>query len=123
VREVEKIPSMGFPHERAPEAFKAHAELPEGRLQTLPKTKLSATLKRDGKQGTLTIRNDSPLPAFNVIIDGFPLNYGNYLSDNSFFLYPNEERVIQLDLSNADVPLDAIRVRAWNAESVNPSRL
>jgi len=120
VRELEKIEAWGWPHDRAPEAFKAYGELPEARLLRLPKTKLSASLQRDGKQGTITVRNDSPLPAFNVIIDGFPLNYGNYLADNSFGLYPNEARVIRLDLASSEEPLDALQVRAWNAEVVSP---
>ena len=120
VHEVEKIAAWGWPHERAPEAFKAYGELPEARLLNLPKTKLSASLQRDGKQGTITIRNESALPAFNVIIDGFPVNYGNFLSDNSFGLYPNEERVIRFDLATADEPLEGLQVRAWNAEAVSP---
>jgi hypothetical protein len=86
----------------------------------LPKTRLSATLQRDGKQGTITVRNESPLPAFNVIIDGFPLNYGNYLGENSFCLYPQEERVIRFDLTSANEPLEGLQVRAWNAEVVSP---
>ena len=60
------------------------------------------------------------MPAFNVTIDGFPVNYGNFLSDNSFGLYPNEERVIRFDLATAAEPLEGIQVRAWNAEAVLP---
>jgi hypothetical protein len=53
-----------------------------------------------------------------VIIEGFPLNYGNFLGDNSFSLYPNEERTIAFDLASADTPLGDLQVRAWNAEAV-----
>jgi len=123
VRELEKIPAWGWPHDRAPEAFKAYGELPEARLLRLPKTKLSASLLRDGKHGTITVRNEGPLPAFNVIIDGFPLNYGNYLADNSFSLYPNEERTIRFDLASANEPLEGLQVRAWNAGPVSPKTL
>jgi beta-mannosidase len=118
VKELEKIPAWGYPHDRVPEAFKVYAELPEARLLNLPKTQLAASVKRDGQRGTITVRNESKLPAFNVIIEGFPLNYGNFLGDNSFSLYPNEERTIAFDLASADTPLGDLRVRAWNAESV-----
>ena len=123
VRELEKMEAWGWPHDRAPEAFKAYGELPEARLLRLPKTKLSASLQRDGKKGTITVRNEGPLPAFNVIIDGFPLNYGNYLADNSFSLYPNEERIIRFDLASANEPLEGLQVRAWNAGPVSPKTL
>jgi len=116
--EVEKITGVGWPHDRAPEAFKAYADLPEARLLTLPKTKLSASVRRNGNHGTITVRNETSLPAFNVIIEGFPMNYGDFLGDNSFCLYPNEERTISFNLASEAEPLGDLRVRAWNAEAV-----
>lgn len=117
-REIEKVNGVGWPHERAPEAFKAYAELPEARLLNLPKTQLSASVRRDGKRGSITVRNESALPAFNVLIDGFPLGYGDYLDDNSFCLYPKEERTIGFELASPGTPLDKVSVRAWNAATV-----
>jgi len=122
VLEVEKITGVGWPHDRAPEAFKAYAELPEARLLNLPKTRLSESVRRDGKRGAITVLNETGLPAFNVIIEGFPPNYGDYLGDNSFCLYPHEERTIPFDLASADESLEGLSVRAWNAETTGMSK-
>ncbi|MFZ4777323.1 MAG: glycoside hydrolase family 2 protein, partial [Terrimicrobiaceae bacterium] len=119
VLELEKLGKQGWPHERAPDAFKAYGELPEARLLSLPKTKLSASVQRNGKHGTITVQNETSLPALNVIIEGFPQLYGNYLGDNSFCLYPGEKRTVVFDLASADETLEGFRVRAWNAEPVS----
>jgi len=121
VLEVEKIIGQGWPHNRAPEGFKAYGELPEARLLTLPRTKLSASIHRDGKHGTITVRNETARPAFNVIIDGFPSGYGDFLDDNSFCLYPKEERTIGFEFASLDTSLNSVRIRAWNADSVAPA--
>ena len=116
VREMEKLPAWGWPHERAPEAFKAYGSLPEARLLSLPRTRLAVSLSREGKKGSLVIRNEGDCPAFNVIIDHFPYEYGTYLDDNSFSLYPHEERVIGFELTRDAQTLAPVTVHAWNAD-------
>ena len=118
VREMEKLPAWGWPHERAPEAFKAYGSLPEARLLSLPRTRLAVSLTREGKRGSLVIRNEGDCPAFNVIIDHFPYEYGTYLDDNSFSLYPREQRVIGFELTRDGQALAPVTVRAWNADEV-----
>jgi len=119
VRKLEKeVPAWGWPHERAPEAFEAYGALTEARLLSLPRTKLSARLERNGRFGTIRIKNRTPLPAFNVLIDNFPHDYLNYLDDNSFSLQPYEQREVSFELSDKSKSLDALQVRAWNAPPV-----
>lgn len=120
VKKLEEIPAWGWPHARAPEAFKAYGSLPEARLLTLPQVKLSAELTCHGRVGAITIQNLSNLPAFNVIIDHFPHAYGAYLDDNSFSLYPHEKRIIRFELASEEAKTDTITVRAWNAPEVKP---
>ncbi|MGB9623583.1 MAG: LamG-like jellyroll fold domain-containing protein [Phycisphaerae bacterium] len=118
VKEVEKQPAWGFPNEKAPEAMKAYAELPEARLLSLPRTTLDISIQREGRKGHLTIGNMSDLPAFNVLIDHFPNDYGDFLDDNSFSLFPNETRIVGFELADEKTPLDRLVVRAWNAPPV-----
>lgn len=117
---VEEITGVGWPHDRAPEAFDAYANVPEARLLNLPRTALEAGVQHSGNSGSITVKNLTALPAFNVIIDGFPLEYGNFLDDNSFCLYPQEERIIHFELAAPDTPLGDLSVRAWNADPVVP---
>ncbi len=117
VKRLEEIPAWGWPHERAHEAFKAYGELPEARLLTLPRTTLAVTLERTGDRGVITVSNTGDIPAFNVIIDRFPYEYGTYLDANSFGLYPGETRRIGFDLSRADQSLENVTVKAWNADA------
>ena len=63
-------------------------------------------------------RNAGDCPAFNVIIDHFPYEYGTYLDDNSFSLYPHEERVIGFELTRDSQAFDPVTVHAWNADEV-----
>jgi hypothetical protein len=112
---VEKIAAWGFPHEKAPEAFAAYASLTEAPLLNLPRTTVEASYQLQGSHGKLTVRNTGTLPAFNVIIDDFPYSYGSYLDDNSFCLYPKEEREIGFELGNTAVST-TLSVRAWNAD-------
>ena len=86
-------------------------------LLNLPRTELAVTVKADGRKGLLTIRNTGAVPAFNVLIDGFPDGYEDYLDDNSFFLRPGEERVVAFQLGEKST-LSAVSVRAWNAPGV-----
>jgi len=53
-----------------------------------------------------------------VIIDHFHYEYGTYLDDNSFSLYPREQRVIGFELTREDQALDQVTVHAWNADEV-----
>ena len=117
-KKMEAIPSWGWPHARAPEAFDAYGEKLPAPLLELPKTKLSASIKRNGNTGVITIKNQSDTPAFMVLIDDFPHKYGNFLGDNSFSLYPNETRKITFELRDSEETLNKLAVRAWNAPQV-----
>lgn len=116
-KKVEEIPAWGWPHERAPEAFEAYGNLPEARLLTLPKAQLQAAFSQKERAGSIRVKNLGQVPAFNVIIDGFPGGYGNLLDDNSFSLYPGEERTLSFETAQG-VAVKGLNVRAWNAESV-----
>jgi len=119
-KKMEEIPAWGWPHERAPEAFEAYGNLPEARLLTLPKANLHASLAYNGKTGFIRVKNLAQVPAFNVIIEGFEGGgYTNYLDDNSFCLYPGEERKIPFETNSGWLAsLEGLTVRAWNAEKV-----
>jgi len=96
--------------------LEAYAQAPEARLLDLPRTKLEArrVLQKDGK-GYFVIKNTGDVPAFNVLIDGFPDGWKDFLEDNSFSLRPGEEREIGFEVENPGA-LESISVRAWNAD-------
>jgi hypothetical protein len=122
VNELEKIAAWGWPHDRAPEAFEAYANLPEARLLNLPRTNLTAVVKQEGLKGTLTLSNTGTLPAFNVLIDGFPYEYGCFLDDNSLCLLPGESRSIAFELGSEKDTVAGLSARAWNADAVTPTK-
>lgn len=117
-KKMEAIPSWGWPHDRAPEAFEAYGEKIKAPLLELPKTTLSASIDRQGSKGVITIKNQTDIPAFMVLIDNFPHKYGNFLGDTSFSMYPNETRKITFELRDSKESLDKLTVRAWNAPQV-----
>ncbi|MHB1001024.1 MAG: glycosyl hydrolase 2 galactose-binding domain-containing protein [Armatimonadota bacterium] len=98
----------------AAESFAAYAEDHEAPLLSFTQTTLSVTAKSAGGEGYLMIKNNGNVPAFNVIIDGFPDGNGNFLGDNSFCLWPGEDRKVGYILQ-AGQSVAGISVRAWNA--------
>ncbi|MHB1457472.1 MAG: glycosyl hydrolase 2 galactose-binding domain-containing protein [Armatimonadota bacterium] len=113
VLEFEKAPSP----DRGTQGFAAYAEENEALLLNLPKTSLSVRTTFKDSQGYIIVRNNGDLPAFNVIIDGFPYGDWSHLDDNSFCLWPGEERKIGYELSG-NASLDGVTIRAWNAQDV-----
>jgi len=118
VKKAEEIPAWGYPADKAPEAFEAYGSLPEARLLDLPRTKLSAKLKLNKNKGVITVKNETGLPAFNVLIDNFPHEFGNFLNDNSFHLHPGETRDIEFTVRNPLCSMENLTVKAWNADAV-----
>lgn len=90
----------------------AYAEDRVAPLLELPRTTLAARLE----EGALTVTNRGAVPAFQVLVDGFPHGVGAMLDDNGFGLLPGETRRVPFVLPAAPVP--ALAVRAWNAEAV-----
>lgn len=124
IKETEKA----FSPAQTKEAFAAYAEDHDAPLLRLPKTALTVRLSTAGQpietsnvphRRSLIIKNTGTVPAFNVIIDGFPDGYGSFLDDNSFSLRPAEEREIAFDLAPG-ASIKGISVRAWNAGAVEP---
>ncbi len=121
VRELESLNASTFPEGRVTQALEAHARLPEAPLLGLPRTRLSASFKPKGCGGTITIRNETNIPAFNVIIQHFPYQYGAYLENNSFCLYPHEVRAIAFEVPDHVLSFERLTLRAWNAPQVPPA--
>lgn len=122
VEKMEAYPAWGWPgpgNEAAwDEVWNAYAGIPDVGLRALPETSLALTVS-GGAAGTLTVTNTGELPAFNVLFDGFPFQYGAFLDENSFFLHPGESRTITYELP-AGASLDGLTVRAWNASATPP---
>jgi hypothetical protein len=95
----------------------AYAEPRSGPLLGLPRTELSASLV----DGMLRVSNVGTVPAFSVIIDGFPHGIGAMLDDNGFGLLPGETRSIGVRTADGAVP--RLAVRAWNADGVSAGGL
>ena len=107
----EKAPSP----ERGAAGFAAYAEENDAPLLNLPRTSLSVRTTQKESQGYIIVKNNGSVPAFNVIIDGFPDGDWNFLDDNSFCLWPGEERKIGYELDGR-ASLDGVTLRAWNAD-------
>jgi peptidoglycan/xylan/chitin deacetylase (PgdA/CDA1 family) len=120
VRWLKDMPTGVWAGDVSAETWDAYAQLPRAGLLTLPRTALNAVLSIEGGNGTITIENKGAIPAFNVIIDDFPYEYGNYLDDNSFCLYPDETREIKFQIKNNLKRLNDIAIRAWNADPIKP---
>ena len=118
VKKAEEIPAWGFPADKAPEAFEAYGTLPEARLLDLPRTKLSAKLRLNKNKGVIMVKNEANLPAFNVLIENFPYESGNFLDDNSFHLHPGETRDVEFTVRNPLRSMGSLTIRAWNADAV-----
>jgi hypothetical protein len=69
----------------------------------------------------LRVSNVGTVPAFSVIIDGFPHGIGAMLDDNGFGLLPGETRSIGVRTADGAVP--RLAVRAWNADGVSAGGL
>lgn len=117
VKELDRLDSWQFPENRFKEAYEAYATIPQAPLLSLPKAELAVDMSKQGRKGTLTIRNKGSVPAFNVLIDNFPDGYEDYLDDNSIFLRPGEKRVVAFELGEKSILAD-VAVRAWNAPSI-----
>lgn len=90
----------------------AYAEDRPAPLLDLPRTTLAARLE----DGALIVENRGAVPAFQVVVDGFPHGVGAILDDNGFGLLPGESRRVPLQLPAGADP--ALAVRAWNAQRV-----
>lgn len=117
-KEVEAIPTWSWSQDMAPEAFRAYGEKIKAPLLELPRTRLSATLNTNGSKGILRIKNMTDTPAFMVLIDHFPHQYGNFLEDNGICLYPGQMRQIEFEVVDGIDALNKMTVRAWNADEV-----
>ncbi|WP_309119564.1 sugar-binding domain-containing protein [Paenibacillus sp.] len=109
-----------YPGEQAAEAFALYASLPDAPMRRLPETRLEWSLGRGaaGTAGEIRVRNVGAVPAVRVTIQGFPDDdWGSYLGDNDFGLYPGEARAIPFATSR-ECPLDGISVGAWNAPRI-----
>ena len=109
----EKAPSP----DKSAEGFAAYAEENDALLLNLPRTSLSVRTTQKEGQGYIIVKNNGSVPAFNVIIDGFPDGNWDFLDDNSFCLWPGEERKIGYELSWSTT-LDGVTLHAWNAPDV-----
>ncbi len=105
-----------YPGEQAAQAFDLYANLPDAPMRRLPEARLSWSIARDGdgNAGAIRIRNAGSVPAVRVTIEGFPEDWGSYLSDNDFGLIPGEERTIPFE-TGRDRELSGMTVAAWNA--------
>jgi beta-mannosidase len=120
VKKMESHKSWNWPNEHVElwdEVWDAYGGLPEKGLCYLPRTKLAAEVGQKNGRGEIVITNTGKVPAFNVIIDGFPFGYGAFLDANSFFLRPGETRVVVFELPGKK-QLEGIKVRAWNAKAI-----
>jgi hypothetical protein len=90
----------------------AYAEGRRAPLLELPRTALAARMDADG----LVVENRGAVPAFQVMVDGFPHGVGAFLDDNGFGLLPGETRRVPVVLPPDARP--ALFVRAWNADPV-----
>ena len=113
-----KLRGIGVEHNAAIEAIEAYGKPCHSPLLSLPSTQLDVTLECEENTGSITIKNMSDRPAFNVIIEHFPYGHGDFLADNGFSLYPNEKRTIPFELVSDFHSLGNLVVRAWNAEPV-----
>jgi len=110
-----------YPDGEAEQAFKLYAGLPDAPLRRLPQTRLEWTIEHGEKGGAISVRNLGGLPAYRVIVEGFPSDWDCFLEDNDFGLHPGEERVIEFD-GQASELLVSVRIGAWNAPSVRAGR-
>lgn len=110
-----------YPGEEAEQAFELYGSLPDAPLRRLPQTRLEWTIEYGGKGGAICVRNLGDLPAYRVIVEGFPADWDCFLEDNDFGLYPGEERVIEFD-GQVSERLGSMRIGAWNAPSVRAGR-
>ena len=110
VLEWEKAPSP----DKGAQGFAVYAEENDAHLLNLPKTTLSVRTTQKESQGYIIVKNDGSVPAFNVIIDDFPDGDWNLLDDNSFCLWPSEERKIGYELDGR-TSLAGVTIHAWNA--------
>ncbi|MCL5746091.1 MAG: hypothetical protein M1541_19540, partial [Acidobacteria bacterium] len=102
VRAIEKLPAGTFPDARLAEGFAAYAENRDAPLLRLPRTTLSLTATREGGHGVFTVRNTGAVAAFNVLLEGFPNGWHDFLDDNSFCLGAGESRQIGFEVGDGD---------------------
>jgi hypothetical protein len=121
VRKMESYENFKWPggHEEAwDEVWEAYGSIPEIGLTRLPQTTLDLTVNGEEGAGALLVANTGDAVAFNVLIEGFPHEYGAFLGDNSFCLRPGETRKVAFETVEAGEPWTEFAVRAWNAPRV-----
>lgn len=113
-RAASKDPKDALREAEYPAVFQAYASTPHAPLLSMPKTRLTLAREEKDGRGHLRIRNAGEVPAVNVMIEGFPDGWKDFLEDNSFFLRPGEERMVDYELGTND-SYQGPSVRAWNA--------